>query len=157
MNYLSIDAVPHCETHTNMDDFSEISHNTTQSYLWVLIIHELVYQYWSVILSIFISKEVANSGNTLFIAILGLFTPCDLCVGGFNTTSRVPYITIPLSFDNTRSCASMVKCVYLKEVGNIGNTLFFSHSVTFHTLWWFCGGFQHYLQSPVYSHISEFW
>ena len=42
------------------------------------------------------------------------FTPYKGSVGGFNTTSRVPYIAIPLSFDNTRTCAPMVKCIYLK-------------------------------------------
>ena len=41
------------------------------------------------------------------------FTPYGGSVGGFNTTSRVPYIAIPLSFDNTRTCAPMVKCIYL--------------------------------------------
>ena len=92
----------------------------------------------------------------LFLAILWLFTPCDGSVEAFNTTSRVPYITISLSFDNTWSCAPMVKCIYLKNVRNSGNILFFNHYKIFHTLWWLRGGFQHDLQSPVYSHTSEF-
>ena len=88
-----------------------------------------MHQWWS----IFISKEVANSGNTLFIAILGLFTPYDGSVGAFNTTSRVPYIAISLSFDNTRICAPMAKCIHLKNVCNSGNILFFLTIIRFFT------------------------
>ena len=37
-----------------------------------------------------------------FLTIIRFFTPYGGSVGGFNTASRVPYIAIPLSFDNTR-------------------------------------------------------
>ena len=43
----------------------------------------------------------------------------------------------------------MVKCIYLKNVRNSGNILFFNHYKIFHTLWWLRGGSQHNLQSPV--------
>ena len=36
------------------------------------------------------------------LTIIRFFTPYGGSVGGFNTTSRVPYIAIPPSFDNTR-------------------------------------------------------
>ena len=39
---------------------------------------------------------------TVETSIIKFFTPYGGSVGGFNTTSRVPYIAIPLSFDNTR-------------------------------------------------------
>ena len=60
-------------------------------------------------------KNVRNSGNTLVIAILRLFTPYNGSVGAFNTTSRVLHIAISLSFDNTQNCAPMVKYIYLKR------------------------------------------
>ena len=39
---------------------------------------------------------------TVETSIIKFFTPYGGSVGGFNTTSRVPYIAIPPSFDNTR-------------------------------------------------------
>ena len=53
-----------------------------------------MHQCWSV----FISKMSA----TVETSIIKFFTPYGGSVGGFNTTSRVPYIAIPPSFDNTR-------------------------------------------------------
>ena len=63
----------------------------TKMFNWT---HEVVHQCWSV----FISKMSA----TVETSIIKFFTPYGGSVGGFNTTSRVPYIAIPLSFDNTR-------------------------------------------------------
>ena len=44
----------------------------------------------------------ATVETSSFLTIIRFFTPYGGSVGGFNTTSRVPYIAIPLSFDNTR-------------------------------------------------------
>ena len=66
---------------------------------------------------------------------LTFFTPYSSSVGGFNTTSIVPYISIPLSFGNTRLSKQLVRCIYLKRVGKSRKILFISHCWIFHTLW----------------------
>ena len=109
------------------------------------------------ILSPSVSQEERGNRFAVLRPFSTFFTSYGGSVVGFNKTSRVPYRAIPLSFYNTQICAPMVKYIYLKRSRQQWKHPLYSHSGTFHTLWWFCGGFQHYLQSPVYSHISEFW
>ena len=62
---------------------------------------------------------------------LTFFTPYSSSVGGFNTTSIVPYISIPLSFGNTWLYEQLARCIYLKRVDKSRKILFFKPLLDF--------------------------
>ena len=72
-----------------------------------------------------ISYEIALKSALTF------FTPYSSSVGGFNTTSIVPYISIPLSFGNTWLYEQLARCIYLKRVDKSRKILFFKPLLDF--------------------------
>ena len=82
---------------------------------------------------------------------LTFFTPYSSSVGGFNTTSIVPYISIPLSFGNTRLSEPLVKCIYLRSVGKSGKILFSAIAGFFTPYGSSVGGFN---TTPIVPYIA---